>query len=270
MERCKFAFNVQYYLDENGFVTVAFSFNKAKILTVIARGNSSFNGGIERKKDRGGEWRGQETAGIGYIFRSGANLASHRNRVSEGRVVVFFHPPPTLEPDQITFLFCFHRDTRLSATIDTYFRDPPVIPAPSLRLVEKRTILPFQFPSTYFLSRTFFHFPLFFVLSRAKCKYLFFFPQGKSTWAQRFRLFFNFRSVLNFVQTFSTTIARLYGETFKKYIYIRRNIFFPQESYFLFIPLLYTLSRSVMMCLYRIELFTSCLQITKVIDRAQL
>lgn len=58
MERCKFAFNVQYYLDENGFVTVAFSFNKAKILTVIARGNSSFNGGIERKKDRGGEWRG--------------------------------------------------------------------------------------------------------------------------------------------------------------------------------------------------------------------
>lgn len=92
MEKCKFAFNVQYYLDGNRFVTVAFSFNKAKILTVIARGNSSFNS--ESKKDRGeteAENGEDRTAGIGYIFRSGAKPASHRNRVSEERVV-FFHP----------------------------------------------------------------------------------------------------------------------------------------------------------------------------------
>lgn len=86
----------------------------------------------------------------------------------------FLSPTPnTRTPDQITFLFCFHRDTRLSATIYTYSRDPPVIPAPSLQLVEKRTILPFQFPSTYFLSRTFFHFPLFFVLSRGSIYFSF-------------------------------------------------------------------------------------------------
>lgn len=68
MEKCKFAFNVQYYLDGNRFVTVAFSFNKAKILTVIARGNSSFNS--ESKKDRGeteAENGEDRTAGIGYI-----------------------------------------------------------------------------------------------------------------------------------------------------------------------------------------------------------
>lgn len=45
---------------------------------------------IERR-DREAENGKDRTAGIGYIFRSGAKLASHRKRVWEERVV-FFHP----------------------------------------------------------------------------------------------------------------------------------------------------------------------------------
>lgn len=124
----------------------------------------------------------------------------------------------------------------------------------------------FQFSSTYFLSRTFFHFLPFFVASQAKCKYLFFFPtlkQGKSTCAHQFD-YFNFRFVLssNFVRYFLRQLCDFTEKRLKKiYIYIKRNIFFLEESYFLFI---HGISRFVMMCLYRIELFTSCLQITKV------
>lgn len=68
MRKCKFSFNVQYYLVENRFITVPFSLNKAKILTAVVRANSSFNS--ESKKD-GGETEAENgenrTAGIGYI-----------------------------------------------------------------------------------------------------------------------------------------------------------------------------------------------------------
>lgn len=123
-------------------------------------------------------------------FRSGAKLASHRKKVLKGWFS--FTPPPTLEPDQITFLFCFHRDTQLSATIYTIFSKIHRLSAPLRYGSWKMYHTSFQFPSTYFPSRMFFHFLLFSQACKVEDVFIFlsnFGKWGKSSFVAVVRLF---------------------------------------------------------------------------------